>query len=123
MGFAPLLGNDRLKDNLSGALRRGRISQFYLISGPAGSGKHTLTRLLAAAAMCSGNDKPCQTCPACRKVLSGVHPDVITVRVAVHVISRSFRKIQVNWFTATFHHNPESHSCQLEKHKKIKPAV
>lgn len=79
MGFAPLLGNDRLKDNLSGALRRGRISHFYLISGPAGSGKQTLTQLLAAAAMCSGNDKPCQTCPACRKVLSGVHPDVITV--------------------------------------------
>lgn len=79
MGFAPLLGNDRLKDNLSGALRRGRISHFYLISGPAGSGKQTLARLLAAAAMCTGSDKPCQTCPACRKVLSGVHPDVITV--------------------------------------------
>ena len=42
MGFETLLGNERLKDNLTGSLRRGHISHFYLISGPAGSGRHTL---------------------------------------------------------------------------------
>ena len=48
MGFGELLGNDRLKENLSGSLRRDRVSHFYLIAGPAGSGKHQLSRLLAA---------------------------------------------------------------------------
>jgi len=79
MGFGELLGNDRLKENLSGSLRRDRVSHFYLIAGPAGSGKHQLSRLLAAGLLCEGTDKPCCTCTACRKVLSGTHPDFITV--------------------------------------------
>lgn len=79
MGFEVLLGNDRLKENLRGALSRGRISHFYLISGPEGSGKKTLTRLLAAALVCTGGNKPCGSCSACRKALGGNHPDVITV--------------------------------------------
>lgn len=79
MGFESLLGNDRLKENLTASAARGRMSHFYLICGPEGSGKHTLAQLLAAAAVCREQDKPCLRCNACRKVLSGNHPDVITV--------------------------------------------
>ena len=79
MGFDTLLGNDRLKQNLSGAFARNRVSHFYLISGPVGSGKKTLARLLAAAALCVGENRPCMTCPHCRKVMAGMHPDFITV--------------------------------------------
>ena len=92
MGFEALLGNEQLKKDLSASLRKGSISHCYLISGPEGSGKRTLARLLAAAAVCRGAQKPCLSCPACRKVLEGNHPDVITVtdpehkNVAVRVI-------------------------------------
>lgn len=79
MGFEGLLGNERLKDNLSRSVGRGRTAHFYVISGPAGSGKHTLARLLAAAMICKGEDQPCLRCPACRKVMAGTHPDFITV--------------------------------------------
>ena len=79
MGFETLLGNERLKDNLLRSLRRGHISHFYLISGPAGSGRHTLARLLAAAILCREPDAPCLQCRVCRKVLDGNHPDFITV--------------------------------------------
>lgn len=79
MGFDALLGNDQLKKNLTSALSRGRISHFYLISGPAGSGKRTLAKLLAAGILCRESGKPCGTCPACRKVLGSGHPDFITV--------------------------------------------
>lgn len=33
---------------------------------------------------CEGDDPPCGVCPACRKVLRDIHPDVITVRDPDH---------------------------------------
>ena len=84
MGFDSLLGNRQLKENLSAAIGKGRISHFYLISGPAGSGKKTLARLLSAAIHCKSSQKPCLTCPACRKVLADTHPDMITVTDPEH---------------------------------------
>ena len=97
MGFESLLGNHRLKQNLQQSLLRGHISHFYLISGPEGSGKHTLARLLAAAILCQDGQKPCLQCHVCRKVMEGNHPDFITVEdpehknVAVKIV-RQFRE-------------------------------
>ena len=79
MGFEALLGNEQLKENLSAAKRKGRMSHFYLLSGPRGSGKHTLADLIAAAMLCSEPDAPCGVCRSCRKVLGGNHPDYITI--------------------------------------------
>ena len=79
MGLDALPGNARLKENLAAAFKQNRISHGYLICGPEGSGKHTLANLMAAAAVCRSADRPCCTCSDCRKVLAGLHPDVITV--------------------------------------------
>lgn len=84
MGFEQLLGNDRLKENLRAGIGRGKVSHFYLISGPAGSGKRTLARLLSAAILCAGDSKPCMGCAACRKVMADTHPDMITVTDPEH---------------------------------------
>ncbi len=58
MGFQELLGNDRLKDELRQSLRSGHGAHFYMISGPEGSGKRTLARLLAQA-LAKELDIPC----------------------------------------------------------------
>lgn len=80
MGFSGFLGNDAVKNRLSGAVQSGKLSHSYLLCGPAGSGKKTLARLLAAAMQCTGEgERPCLVCPQCRKVMSGTHPDVIFV--------------------------------------------
>lgn len=78
MGFDTLLGNETLKQRLRAALKQNKTSHCYLITGPAGSGKHTLARLLMAAMQCTGIEKPCCSCPQCMKVLGNKHPDVIT---------------------------------------------
>ena len=79
MGFEALLGNEQLKATLSAARRKGRMSHFYLLSGPRGSGKHTLADLIAAAMLCQEPEGPCGVCRHCRKVLGGSHPDYITI--------------------------------------------
>ena len=90
-----LYGNEALKARLSAAFDSGRVAHSYLLCGPDGSGKHTLARSMAAAMQCTGRGElPCGVCTACRKVLSGQHPDVITVNdpehklIAVDVIRR-----------------------------------
>ena len=101
MGFETLLGNDQLKSNLEESLKKGRVSHFYLISGPKGSGKHTLAKLLAAAILCQSPNKPCGVCHVCRKVLENSHPDFITVddpekkTVAVDLIRQTIADIYI----------------------------
>ena len=84
MAFESLLGNERIKQNLSAAAAKDRFAHFYLISGPKGSGKHTLAKLLSAALMCESDHRPCGVCSGCRKVLADTHPDVITVEDPEH---------------------------------------
>lgn len=80
MEFPGFWGNEQLKANLSAAVDRRRTAHFYLISGPRGSGKRTLARLLAAALLCrDAHSRPCGRCSQCRKVLNGSNPDLITV--------------------------------------------
>ncbi|MDE6107129.1 MAG: DNA polymerase III subunit delta [Oscillospiraceae bacterium] len=80
MKLTQLAGNEALKKQLSAQAEGRGLSHAYLISGPAGSGKKTLARLMAAAMVCTGaGEAPCGTCPACKKALGNIHPDIITV--------------------------------------------
>lgn len=56
-----------------------KLSHAYMLTGPHGAGREQAVKELAAALLCSEENAPCRNCRDCRKVLSGVHPDVITV--------------------------------------------
>ena len=64
------------------AAGRGTLSHALLLTG---SNTLDAARYAAAAMECQGaGEKPCGVCPACRKVLADIHPDVVTVRDPEH---------------------------------------
>lgn len=80
-GFGAIIGQDRVVGALQSALRRDRLPHALLLHGQIGVGKATIAGVLAQALNCpqSGPGDACGTCPSCRKVERGLHPDVLWV--------------------------------------------
>lgn len=61
-------------------LAAGKLAQAYLFGGPAGVGKVCTARALAAALNClEAPGEGCTSCPSCRKLEAGVHPDLMVL--------------------------------------------
>lgn len=61
----------------------GPLSHAYILTGGAASARAEAALYLAAAALCrAGGGAPCGRCADCRKLLSGVHPDLHWTRRA-----------------------------------------
>jgi len=78
MSFNEIEGHERPLQVLKRALAHGTLAHAYLFSGESGIGKRMTARALAAAVNCraASPDGGCGSCPTCRKVASGGHPDV-----------------------------------------------
>ena len=75
MRLPSLAGNPRLKAALA-RMEGEDFAAAILIDGPEGSGKRTAAMEIAAALLCTGNDRPCGKCGACIRVKAGSHPDL-----------------------------------------------
>ncbi len=64
------------------AAARGTLPHAMLFTGPGD--RLAAARFAAMALECQGTGRPCGECPACRKVLEDIHPDVVTVRDEAH---------------------------------------
>lgn len=79
MQFLGFYGNSGTKETLSREFDKNRIPHAILIDGPAGSGKRTLAKIIAAASVCESDiGLPCGECRQCRNALAGNHPDIVT---------------------------------------------
>ncbi len=76
--LSAVIGNHRPRHLLARALGEGRLFPGLLLHGPAGIGKFTAARALAAVLNCTVPDgaDACGTCASCRKVNAWSHPDI-----------------------------------------------
>ena len=75
-------GHDNAIQTLERALAEDRVAHSWLIAGPPQVGKTTLALDMARAVNCvpSGDDvPPCGACRQCRRIASGLHPDIRVV--------------------------------------------
>lgn len=69
----------KIPDGLMRSVKAGRIAHAFLLSGPHGTGKRTCANYLTQIILCASPQAPCGQCPACKKVMAGLHPDVQVV--------------------------------------------
>jgi DNA polymerase-3 subunit gamma/tau len=82
--FADVVGQEQTVAALSNAVRSGHLSHAYIFSGPRGTGKTSIAKILARAANCEhpAEGEPCNECASCRDILNGNFMDVIEIDAA-----------------------------------------
>lgn len=85
--FEDVVGQDHITRTLRNSIKTGRIRHAYLFSGPRGTGKTTMARLLAKAVNCQNENvgqHPCGECSACVAIGEGRYLDLIEIDAATH---------------------------------------
>ena len=83
--FDEVVGQKHILQTIKNAIKENKIAHAYLFSGPRGTGKTSMAKLLAKALNCECNDntnRPCNVCKNCTSINDGSHPDVIEIDAA-----------------------------------------
>ena len=90
--FKEVVGQDHIREPLLAQLTKGTLSHAYLFTGPRGTGKTSVARILAKAVNCEEFEKkekknvtfgePCNVCESCSAVAAGNHLDLIEIDAA-----------------------------------------
>lgn len=86
--LSEVVGQEHIKKALTNAISLNKISHAYLFTGPRGTGKTSIARILAKSLNCqNGKDggptvTPCETCPSCVDIKNSTPMDVIEIDAA-----------------------------------------
>ncbi len=98
--FADVSGQEVVKRTLTNALAQGKVSHAYLFSGPRGTGKTTMGRLLTKAINCEriqdAAGEPCNECASCIAFNAGTALDLVELDGASNRGIDEIRKLREN---------------------------
>jgi len=93
--FSEVIGQDHIKTILKNALKTERTSHAYLFTGPRGTGKTSVARILAKAVNCEklSEGEPCDTCENCQRIAQNHFLDLVEIDAASYTGVDNIREI------------------------------
>ena len=82
--FSEVVGQKHISIPLQRAIEQDRLAHAYLFSGPRGTGKTSMAKILAKAVNCEHLEEgnPCNSCEICREINAGASLDVYEIDAA-----------------------------------------
>lgn len=71
-----VIGQEFVLEAFNRAYKNNHLAHAYILLGEDGTGKSIFAMYMAAKLLCTGEDKPCMGCSACKKIISKNHPDL-----------------------------------------------